>query len=451
MHQKFIYSFCHSVNIYQGILKKVYRLSPVGSSPKEYLIRFRSNDKTSYHIHIMIGQFIKFVNSEELELLMKSALSGKSRDGFGEALLKYFEDKYISRVIPVRNDRSLIFCFTNQSSWRIDLFGTGQSRISSCDKNIYWNPVAKEVESIEQIRTLEEILSFRNEKLELPKQITKPITKETKKRHKLSPEEYIKLGAEKHLKQADLLFSNAENKIINAIENETNIDWKETNLIFSEYKEKKEKGERASEYKHVKIKKGKTNLLNLKFIKPTTTDYHFAYTSNGLLVLGSKKSTDVDNMIRSYGQPNNLYFHIDEHGGSSVFLINSINASPKDIEETASLTVAWSCPDSKSEVSVFYVNSNQISNNAPSGMFLHTGSVFITGKKNILSKRIPLPVYYLRVVEKDTVQLVYGCHDTQDSTYYKLNCTLHPKPQKKLNQDLKKLLTSESFVQILVR
>lgn len=166
------------------------------------------------------------------------------------------------------------------------------------------------------------------------------------------------------------------------------------NLIFEERKKAYEKlgKTKASINMVVKLlekKESKKKVVAKEKITRKTfwfEKFNYCFTSNKKLILSGKNAQQNDILVKKYLTPNDLYFHADIHGASSVILKNGLKyMDEKCIEETGAVSLcmsnAWK---SKVTANVYYVECEQVSKVANPGEYLKTGSFMIRGKKNFV-------------------------------------------------------------------
>lgn len=469
MNSKQIYQIAHQINsftlhlnnqneeitdTFKGFyLKQIYRIT-INSKAKEYLVKF-NHDHHSYYLYINIGSSAVFYTeeTEQIKKWCEEGLTGRNRDGFSNAIIKYTDNKKLIAVLPCPcGDKAMTLCFSNGVTWRIDFFGTGQSELriptDSTEKGqkiIYWNPVAStpKIDNESRNTSLNDLLLLQTYvNLKTPEITKSKATAKKAKKEKKTKEEYLAMQKQSHMDKAQKLIDSAEKKILE----ETEIDWKSVTNAFADAKHATMKANRVDEAS-LKSSSVKTKKLELSLLKKSYDCYHKAYTANGFLVLGSKNANQVSQLLNAYSTSSNLYFHIDEHGGSSVLLIRNQEKEfePIDIENAADCAVCWSRQTTFNEFPVYYVPCEQISLSAPSGLYLNQGSVFVTGKKNYLSSRCPRSGFSLLRRSDNHVEISDGPLHLQDKTIYCLNTTILAKPKKKITNDLKALLTTASY------
>jgi len=121
-------------------------------------------------------------------------------------------------------------------------------------------------------------------------------------------------------------------------------------------------------------------------------NYLWFYTSNGLLAIAGRDSSQNETLIKKRTEKGDLIFHADIHG--SPFLIlktKGKEVKDEDIAEAAQFVACYSSAwkAGLASVDVYWVLPEQVSKEAPSGMYLPKGSFMIYGKKNYI-KNVPL-------------------------------------------------------------
>lgn len=110
--------------------------------------------------------------------------------------------------------------------------------------------------------------------------------------------------------------------------------------------------------------------------------YNFFITTDGILAIGGKNVQDNEYIVKNHLEKNDLYFHCDVHGASSVVCKGRSEIA---IQETAYMALCYSrCWEDRVTSQVFYVEPSQVSKTAPSGEYLPRGSFMIAGKKNFV-------------------------------------------------------------------
>ncbi len=110
-------------------------------------------------------------------------------------------------------------------------------------------------------------------------------------------------------------------------------------------------------------------------------------TSDNTLVIGGRDANSNEMVVKKYLDNNDIYFHSDIHGASSI----SVKLQGKEINDqilketgifAASYSSAWQMGYSTQDV--YYVNPDQVSKTPQSGEFLSKGSFVIRGHKNYI-------------------------------------------------------------------
>lgn len=111
-------------------------------------------------------------------------------------------------------------------------------------------------------------------------------------------------------------------------------------------------------------------------------------SSDGLLVLGGRDAQQNEKLVKYYLKPGDKYVHADLHGASTVIVKvpdSSLKVPENTLVEAGTLSLcrssAW---DAKVITSAYWVNADQVSKTAPTGLYLPTGSFMVRGKKNYL-------------------------------------------------------------------
>jgi hypothetical protein len=102
------------------------------------------------------------------------------------------------------------------------------------------------------------------------------------------------------------------------------------------------------------------------------------------LCIGGKNAQQNEILIKKYLGGDDLYFHGDVVGASSIILKSGgKEVPPATIEECGAMALCISrCWDDGVIQPVWHVSSDQVSKSAPSGEYLKTGSFVVRGKKN---------------------------------------------------------------------
>ncbi|KAI5169824.1 nuclear export mediator factor NEMF [Pancytospora epiphaga] len=110
--------------------------------------------------------------------------------------------------------------------------------------------------------------------------------------------------------------------------------------------------------------------------------YHWFFTSDGTLVIGGKNAQENERVVKTHMEKNDLYFHCEVHGASSVICKGRSETAVK--ESAYAALVLSKCWDDGIIKRVFYVEPEQVSKSAPTGEYLAKGGFSITGRKNFL-------------------------------------------------------------------
>jgi predicted ribosome quality control (RQC) complex YloA/Tae2 family protein len=181
------------------------------------------------------------------------------------------------------------------------------------------------------------------------------------------------------------------------------------------------------EAKIIKNKSDKITLLNDKWYQ----EYHWFYTTNNLLVICGKNSTQSETIVKKHMDKNDLYFHSEVSGSGSAIIKNpdKKDISPVDLEETGSFVIchskAWK---DKTPDYAYWVNPEQVSKTTESGEFIQKGAFIIRGKKNyiyrtqlelgctILNNQFMLAPYKcIQKYDKNKIKIMPGNHKRKKS------------------------------------
>ncbi|MFX1259451.1 MAG: ribosome rescue protein RqcH, partial [Promethearchaeota archaeon] len=193
--------------------------------------------------------------------------------------------------------------------------------------------------------------------------------------------------------------------LFNINNNEVYFDLKKTigenaNLIYSKGKkaEKKIFGTKLAIEKTKKTieklvieKESLESEINFLIKKPKKKWYEkfrWFLSSDGFLIIGGKDATSNELIFKKYIDRFDLIFHTNFPGSPLTIIKNQENKEipQTTIKETADFVASYSraWKENWGLVDVFYVKSNQVSKNPPSGEYLPKGSFIISGKKNII-------------------------------------------------------------------
>ena len=99
-----------------------------------------------------------------------------------------------------------------------------------------------------------------------------------------------------------------------------------------------------------------------------------------------------ETLVKKYLRKSDVYVHAEVHGASSVIVKNHTTSPvpPLTLSQAGSMTICRSAAwKDKITVEAYWVNPEQVSKSAPTGLSLPTGSFMIRGRKNFLP-RAPL-------------------------------------------------------------
>jgi len=170
------------------------------------------------------------------------------------------------------------------------------------------------------------------------------------------------------------------------------------NVLYEKIKENNNKikkiKEKISELMKIEEEVEPVRRIEFKEIKRKFwyENYLWFYTSNGLLAIAGRDSSQNETLIKKRTEKDDLIFHADIHG--SPFLIlktKGKEVKDEDIAEAAQFVACYSSAwkAGLASVDVYWVLPEQVSKEAPSGMYLPKGSFMIYGKKNYI-KNVPL-------------------------------------------------------------
>jgi predicted ribosome quality control (RQC) complex YloA/Tae2 family protein len=131
--------------------------------------------------------------------------------------------------------------------------------------------------------------------------------------------------------------------------------------------------------------------------------FNFFFSSDNVLVIGGKDAQQNDIVVKKHLGPDDLYFHGDVQGCSSIVVKRP---TPKTINEAASMALCMSrCWEENVVCPVWYVRGDQVSKTAPAGEYLPRGSFMIRGKKTYVEcYRIEYGLGLLFKVEEDIAE-----------------------------------------------
>lgn len=111
--------------------------------------------------------------------------------------------------------------------------------------------------------------------------------------------------------------------------------------------------------------------------------FNFCFSTDSKLIFGGKNAQQNEILVKKHLDDQDLYFHTQAPGGSSVVL-----KTPTDIaiEEAGLVALCMSqCWETNVISPVWYVKGEQVSKTPPTGQFLAKGSFLIKGNKTTLN------------------------------------------------------------------
>ncbi len=130
--------------------------------------------------------------------------------------------------------------------------------------------------------------------------------------------------------------------------------------------------------------------------------FRWFISSEGFLVVGGRDSTTNEIVIKKYTEKNDIVFHTELPGSPFVVIKNPDAANiPKNTlveaaEFCASFSKSWKSGRGTAEV--YYINPEQLSKEAPSGMAgLAKGMFMIYGKRNYIDARLNVSICNLDI------------------------------------------------------
>ena len=116
--------------------------------------------------------------------------------------------------------------------------------------------------------------------------------------------------------------------------------------------------------------------------------FHWFITSQNFIVVSGNDAQQNEILVKRYMRRGDIYVHADVHGAASTLIKNPTGAPVPliTLEEAGQMCIcrsqAW---NNKLVTNAYWVNTEQVSKSAPTGMYLSTGSFMIRGKKSFLS------------------------------------------------------------------
>jgi predicted ribosome quality control (RQC) complex YloA/Tae2 family protein len=117
--------------------------------------------------------------------------------------------------------------------------------------------------------------------------------------------------------------------------------------------------------------------------------FHWFITAENYLVIGGKDAQQNEALVKKQLRKGDIYIHAEVPGASSVIVKNpSGQAIPSaTINAAGSMTICRSAAwNNKVQVESYWVNHDQVSKTAPTGLYLTTGSFMIRGQKNFIKR-----------------------------------------------------------------
>lgn len=116
--------------------------------------------------------------------------------------------------------------------------------------------------------------------------------------------------------------------------------------------------------------------------------FYWFVSSENYLVISAKDAHQNETIIKKYLAKDDIVFHTQVQG-SAFSLVKNPKGGPvphQTLQEAAQATLCHSrCWDQKVVSEVFWVNAEQVSKTAPTGMFVGLGSFMIYGRKNFIT------------------------------------------------------------------
>lgn len=141
------------------------------------------------------------------------------------------------------------------------------------------------------------------------------------------------------------------------------------------------------------IEKEKPKLVKRK--KEWYEKFRWFFTSENKLVIAGRDATTNDIIVKKHLEKKDLIFHTELPGSPFVIIkYNGEAITELEKEEAAVFCIsnskAWNSGESTGQV--YYINPEQVSKTAPTGMYLPKGSFTIAGKRNYLKPKVELAV-----------------------------------------------------------
>lgn len=136
----------------------------------------------------------------------------------------------------------------------------------------------------------------------------------------------------------------------------------------------------------------------LKKIGGGTKPFREFTTSGGFRVLMGKDARTNEQLLKKNLEKNDVVVHAEVKGSPAAVVKNGVSASAADLEEAAQMTACYSRAwrENFSNISVYWVNAEQVSFSPPSGQYLPKGSFMVYGRKNFIVSELRLAVAELQ-------------------------------------------------------
>ncbi|MCX8204338.1 MAG: ribosome rescue protein RqcH [Candidatus Nezhaarchaeota archaeon] len=120
-------------------------------------------------------------------------------------------------------------------------------------------------------------------------------------------------------------------------------------------------------------------------------EFRWFYTSNSLLVVGGRDSSQNEKLVRKYLSEGDVFLHADIYGAPVVVVKQGVKAAEEDLREAAQFAVAYSRAwrEGRLQGDAYWVWPSQVSKTPPSGEYLPRGAFMVRGERNYL-RGVPL-------------------------------------------------------------
>lgn len=143
--------------------------------------------------------------------------------------------------------------------------------------------------------------------------------------------------------------------------------------------------------------------------------YRWTHSSDGLLILGGKDSTQNEILVKKQMGAEDLFAHSDVPGGSVVIIKSQGDGIPEDTKRQAvALSVAYSRAwGAKLGVADgYWVNASQVTKTPPSGEYLGKGAFMIYGERNYI-RNVPLVLFLIARFSDEGYRLMVSTTEYQ--------------------------------------